>query len=314
MKAFVVNEPGAPESLQLTEIEKPTIKEDEVLVKVKAISINPVDTKTREGKALYSTLQETAPVIPGWDISGEVAEVGEKVTYFKPGDEVFGMVNFPGHGRAYAEFVAAPEAHLAHKPANVPHHEAAAATLAALTAWQVLVNEADIQPGQRVLVHAAAGGVGHFATQIAKYFKAFVIGTASKENHDFIMNMGADEQIDYNEYKVEDVVMDADIVVDSLGEENSLRSLKCLKDGGKLISILGGAKEAVQQEARKRNIEAKNYLVHSSGEDMSKIADLLSQGKLTAHVSHVFDFEDMAKAHAQVETRKTRGKVVVHVS
>jgi len=314
MKAFVVNEPGAPESLQLTELDKPTIKADEVLVKVRAISINPVDTKTREGKALFNTLKETAPVIIGWDISGEVVETGEKVTYFKPGDEVFGMVNFPGHGRAYAEYVAAPEAHLTHKPANIPHHEAAAATLAALTAWQVLVHEADIQPGQKVLVHAAAGGVGHFATQIARHFKASVVGTASKENHDFIVNMGADEQVDYNEYKVEDVVTDVDIVLDSLGEENSLRSLKCLKDGGKLISILGGAKEAVQEEAKKRNIEAKDYLVHSSGEDMAKIADLLEQGRLTAHVSHVYDFEDIAKAHAQVETHKTRGKVVVHVS
>src|SRR5690606_16119705 len=133
--------------------------------------------------------------------------------------------------------------------------------------------------------------VGHFATQIAKYFKASVIGTASKENHDFIRNMGADEQVDYNDYKVEDVVSDADIVLDSLGEESSMRSLKCLKPGGKLVSILGGAKEAVQQEAQKRNIEAKNYLVQSSGEDMVKIADLLSQGKLTAHVSHVYDFE-----------------------
>ncbi|NDK56616.1 NADP-dependent oxidoreductase [Pontibacter fetidus] len=314
MKAYVVNEPGGPEKLELTELAKPTIKANEVLVKVKAVSINPVDTKTREGKAFYNTLKETAPVIPGWDISGEVVEVGNEVTYFKPGDEVFGMVNFPGHGRAYAEYVAAPEAHLTHKPANVPHHEAAAATLAALTAWQVLVNEAAIQPGQRVLVHAAAGGVGHFAVQIAHYFKAIVIGTASKENHDFIRNMGADEQVDYNEYNVEDVVTDVDLVFDSLGEENSRRSLKCLKNGGKLISILGGAKEAVQEEAKKQNIEAKNYLVHSSGEDMAKIADLMSQGKLTAHVSHVYDFEEMAKAHAQVETHKTRGKVVVHVS
>ncbi|MEJ8757140.1 NADP-dependent oxidoreductase [Pontibacter sp. H259] len=314
MKAFVVNEPGAPETLQFTDLEKPTPQDNEVLVKVRAVSINPVDTKTREGKALYNTLKETAPVIPGWDISGEVVEVGNAVQAFKVGDEVFGMVNFPGHGRAYAEYVAAPETHLARKPRNVPHHEAAAATLAALTAWQVLVNEANIQPGQRVLVHAAAGGVGHFAVQLAKYFKSFVIGTASKQNHDFIRNMGADETIDYNEEKVEDVVQDVDVVLDSLGEENTRRSLLCLKDGGKIISILGGAKEAVQAEAEKRNIEAKNYLVHSSGQDQAKIADLLSQGKITAHVSHVYDFEDMAKAHEQVETHKTRGKVVVHVS
>ncbi len=310
---MVLREPGAPDNLRLEEVEKPSPQKGEVLVKVRAISINPVDTKTREGKAFYNQLNETPPVIIGWDISGEVVEVGEDAKFFKPGDEVFGMVNFPGNGRAYAEYVAAPEAHLAHKPANVPHHEAAAATLAALTAWQVLVHEAGIQPGQRVLVHAAAGGVGHFAVQLAKYFKATVVGTASAENHDFLRNMGADETIDYNEYKVGDVVRDADIVLDSLGEENTRRSLQTLKDGGKIISILGGAKEAVQQLAKERNIEAKNYLVHSSGEDQTKLAELMAQGLLTAHVSHVYDFEDMAKAHQQVETRKTRGKVVVTV-
>ncbi len=314
MKAYVLHEPGTPDKLRLEEVDQPVPQKGEVLVKVRAISINPVDTKTREGKSLYNTLKETPPVILGWDISGEVVEVGEDVQFFKPGDEVFGMVNFPGHGRAYAEYVAAPEAHLAHKPANIPHHEAAAATLAALTAWQVLVHEANLQPGQRVLIHAAAGGVGHFAVQIAKYFKATVIGTASAENHDFLRNMGADEQIDYNDFRVEDVVMDMDLVFDSLGEENTRRSLKTLKDGGKIISILGGAKEEVQALAKKRNIEAKNYLVHSSGEDQAQIADLLGQGKLLAHVSHVYDFEDMAKAHEQVETRKTRGKIVVNVS
>lgn len=313
MKAYILNEPGAPENLQLQETDKPMPQKGEVLVKVRAISINPVDTKTREGKSLYNTLKESAPVIVGWDISGEVVAVGDEVTYFKEGDEVFGMVNFPGSGKAYAEYVAAPEKHLAHKPANISHHEAAAATLAALTAWQVLVHEAGIKAGQRVLIHAAAGGVGHFAVQIARYFQATVIGTASAGNHEFLRTMGADEQIDYHKYKVEDVVMDADIVLDSLGEENTRRSLATLRDGGKIISILGGTTEAVQAAAKERNIEAKNYLVHSSGEDQTKLAELLEAGIIRAHVSHVFNFEDMAEAHKQVETRKTIGKVVVTV-
>ncbi|WP_276496441.1 NADP-dependent oxidoreductase [Pontibacter litorisediminis] len=312
MKAIVLTKPGGIEHLQLQEIDKPTPQKNEVLVRVHAISVNPVDAKTREGKSLYDKLKEEPPIILGWDISGVVEAIGEDVTYFKEGDEVFGMVNFPGHGKAYAEYVAAPETHLAHKPANIPHHEAAAATLAALTAWQVLVHEAGIKAGQRVLIHAAAGGVGHFATQIAKYFKATVIGTASPENHDFIRNMGADEQIDYHQYNVEDIAMDVDIVLDSLGEENTRRSLATLKEGGKIISILGGAKEAVQEEAKKRNIEAKNYLVHSSGEDQEQIAQLMQQGHLRPHVSHMFEFEDMGKAHEQVETRKTKGKVVVN--
>lgn len=313
MKAIVLNNPGGVENLQLQEVEKPRPFKNEVLVKVHAVSVNPVDTKTREGKSLYDKLKEDSPVIIGWDISGVVEAVGDDVTYFKEGDAVFGMVNFPGHGKAYAEYVAAPETHLAHKPANIPHHEAAAATLAALTAWQVLVHEAGIKAGQRVLIHAAAGGVGHFAVQIAKYFQATVIGTASAENHDFIRNMGADEQIDYHKYNVEDVVMDADIVLDSLGEENTRRSLATLKEGGKIISILGGAKETVQADAKKRNIEAKNYLVHSSGEDQEQLAELMRQGHLRPHVSHVYELKDMAEAHKQVETRKTNGKVVVNV-
>lgn len=311
MKAFVLQEPGAAEKLQLQVTDRPKPQKKEVLVKVKAISINPVDTKTREGKSFYDKLKQDPPVILGWDVSGEVVGIGEGVEYFKLGDEVFGMVNFPGHGKAYAEYVIAPEDHLAHKPEKVSHKEAAAATLAALTAWQVLVHQADIQPGQRVLIHAAAGGVGHFAVQIAKYFKAYVIGTASSQNHAFLKKLGADEQIDYREQQVEEVVQDVDIVLDSLGEENSLRSLKTLKKGGKLISILGGAKESVQAKAAERDIEAKNYLVHSSGEDQTKLADLMRQGILKSHVSHTFAFEEMAKAHKQVETRKTNGKVVV---
>ncbi len=311
MKAYVLNEPGAPENLHLQDIEKPKPEKNQVLVKVKAISINPVDTKTRDGKAFYGAIKDEPPVIVGWDISGEVVATGDDVEYFKEGDEVFGMVNFPGHGRAYAEYVLSPESHLAHKPSGVSHEEAAAATLAALTAWQVLVQQANIQPGQRVLIHAAAGGVGHYAIQITKYFKAYVIGTASAAKHAFIKGLGADEQIDYRETKVEEEVKDIDIVLDSLGEENSLRSLKTLKDGGTLVSILGGAKESVQEKAKERNIEAKNYLVQSSGEDQTKLADLMREGALQSHVSHVFPFAEMAKAHRQVETRKTKGKVVV---
>ncbi|CAN5868304.1 NADP-dependent oxidoreductase [soil metagenome] len=313
MKAMVLNAPGGVENFELKEIEDPTIKPNEVLVKVRAISINPVDTKTRDGKAYYPQMKEDAHVLVGWDISGEVVAAGHEVSLFKEGDEVFGMVNFPGKGRAYAEYVAAPETHLALKPTTISHQEAAAATLAALTAWQVLVHEAGIQPGQRVLIHAAAGGVGHFAVQIAKHFKAYVIGTASAQNADFLQELGADEHIDYQTEEFTEKARDVDLVLDSLGVENSLRSLKTLKDWGKLVSILGGAKEEVQEAASARNIEAKNYLVHSSGEDLAQLADLLRFGHLKSHIYRTYAFEDMAAAHTQVESRKTRGKVVVEV-
>jgi NADPH:quinone reductase-like Zn-dependent oxidoreductase len=312
MKAIVLKAPGGVENFEVKEIAQPTPRPNEVLVKVKAISINPVDVKTRDGKSLYNQLKDDEHVLIGWDISGEVMTIGEEVSYFKKGDEVFGMVNFPGKGRAYAEYVVAPENHLALKPVNVSHQEAAAATLAALTAWQVLVHQAHIKPGQRVLIHAAAGGVGHYAVQIAKHFKAYVIGTASAENAGFLKELGVDEHIDYKKEKVEQKVKDVDIVLDSLGE-NSLKSLATLKSGGKLVSILGGARDDVQEAAKERHIEAKNYLVHSSGKDQAEIAKLLSEGQLKSYLYQTFSFEDMAKAHSQVETRKTRGKVVVEV-
>lgn len=221
MKAIVLKEAGGPDQLTLTELPAPGIKKDEVLVEVKAISINPVDGKTRKGKSLYKELKETGePIILGWDISGIVKETGAAVTAFKPGDEVFGMVNFPGHGRAYAELVAAPATHLALKPGNISHEAAAAATLAALTAWQALVTNAKVKKGQRVLIQAAAGGVGHYAVQIAKYLGAYVIATSSAEKRDFILSLGADEHIDYHTNPITGSVKDMDFVLDPIGGDN----------------------------------------------------------------------------------------------
>ncbi len=204
MKAIILKEAGGPENLEITEVPIPTANKGEVLVKVKAISINPVDIKTRKGLALYGKLQEDKPIILGWDIAGEVVEVGEGVTTLEIGDEVFGMINFPGHGKAYAEYVTAPAEQLAEKPEFISTQEAVAGTLAALTAWQVLIDEAKLQPGERVLIHAAAGGVGHFAVQIAKYLGAYVIGTASDPNYDFVKELGADEFVDYKQVRFED--------------------------------------------------------------------------------------------------------------
>ncbi|MFO7448237.1 MAG: NADP-dependent oxidoreductase, partial [Ignavibacteriaceae bacterium] len=163
MKAVILDSPGDVSHLKLTEIPVPEINNDEVLVQVKAISINPVDAKTRSGKGLYGSLKDQNPLIPGWDISGVVIKTGKNVKDFTNGNEVFGMVNFPGHGKAYAEYVAAPAEHLALKPPSVSHNEAAAASLAAITAWQAFTVHTKINKGNRVLIHAASGGVGHFA-------------------------------------------------------------------------------------------------------------------------------------------------------
>ncbi|KAA5549110.1 NADP-dependent oxidoreductase [Adhaeribacter rhizoryzae] len=313
MKAIILNEPGEPDNLQLQEIEKPTLKPNEVLIKAKALSINPVDIKTRKGKAQYGQLRTEPPVILGWDISGEVVEVGNEVKKFKVGDAVFGMVNFPGHGKAYAEYVAAPEIHLALKPESISHQEAAAATLAALTAWQVLVQQAKIKPGQRVFIQAAAGGVGHFAVQIAKHIGAYVIGVASGNNADFLKELGVNQHIDYTQEQFEEALPVVDFVLDSLGGDMVSRYFKILKNEAQLISIVGGVNEEMKKRADALHIKAANYLVHSSGDDMQKLAELLATGVLKAHVSQEFSFENIADAHRQIETGKTRGKVVINL-
>ena len=313
MKAYVLKSPGDVENLVLSNIEKPTITENEVLVQVKAISINPVDVKTRQGKGMYGRLKEVNSLILGWDISGIVVETGSAVTEFLIGDEVFGMVNFPGHGQAYAEYIAAPASHLATKPADISHEEAAAATLAALTAFQALTTHAKVKAGDKVLIHSAAGGVGHFAVQMAKHIGAYVIGTSSVENKDFVLSLGADQHIDYKAQKFEDVVKDADFVLDTIGGDNMDRSIETIKEGGILITIPSGMAESITEKAKAKGINGFFFLVSSNGEDMRSVAELLSTGIVKAHVSQTFPFEEMGKAHLQVETGKTKGKVVVTV-
>lgn len=309
MKAFILNSPGDVSQLQLKEIDKPTIQTGEVLVQVKAISINPVDVKSRAGKGVYGRLKEIDPLILGWDISGIVT--ASKSIQFKPGDHVFGMVNFPGHGKAYAEYVAAPAAHLAIKPANVSHEQAAASTLAALTAYQAIIKHANVQAGQKVLVHAAAGGVGHFAIQIANQLGAAVTGTSSSRNKEFILSHGAATHIDYTSYDWSNHPGEFDFVLDTVGGDTIDKSILVTKKGGTLISIPTGLNEAVTEKAEAKGIKGYFILVQSNGSDMQEIASLLEKGLLKAHVSASYPFEQMAAAHLQVETGRTVGKVVV---
>ncbi|NLR68927.1 NADP-dependent oxidoreductase [Chitinophaga varians] len=308
MKAIIVKEAGGIDKLIHTTLPVPEIKEGEVLVAVKAISINPVDVKTRAGKGQFSKLVAEGPIILGWDISGIVT--ASRSSLFKEGDEVFGMVNFPGHGKAYAEYVAAPADQLAHKPAGISHEEAAAATLAALTALQAL-NSTQINPSDKVLIHAAAGGVGHYAVQLAKEAGAYVIGTASAANRDFVLGLGADEHFDYKSGAFEDHYHDLDLVLDAMGGEYIDRSLKVLRPQGTIISLPSGLRETVEEKATAQGKKGYFITVASSGKDMRRLADLLECGRLKSHVSAVFNFEDMAKAHQQIESNSTRGKVVV---
>ncbi|MBT8334615.1 MAG: NADP-dependent oxidoreductase, partial [Deltaproteobacteria bacterium] len=269
MKAYVLNEAGGVENLVLGDIEQPCPKADEVLVEVKAISINPVDVKVRPVEEVLNMIVGAGrPVILGWDIAGKVTASGKDVTQFEPGDCVFGMVNFPGHGKGYAEYVAAPETHLAKIPAKSSFEEAAATTLAALTALQVL--QPRIKQGDRVLIHAGSGGVGHFAIQIAKHLGAHVVTTSSAKNRDFVVSLGADEHIDYREQKFEEVVSDIDFVLDGMGGEVLVNSLKVLKDGGQMVSLpTMEFPEEVKAYAEEHNIDVAFVLVQSNGTDMN---------------------------------------------
>jgi NADPH:quinone reductase-like Zn-dependent oxidoreductase len=311
MKAIVLKDFGGVDQLEIKDIPEPTIRDNEVLIKAHAIGLNPVDVKTRTGKGQAAKLRKENPMILGFDVSGVITATGSSVTAFKKGDEVFGMINIPGIGKTYAEYVAAPQEHLALKPANTSHEEAAAASLAAMTAWQALVYHAKIKPGQKILIQAASGGVGHYAVQMAKHFGAYVIGTSSAENKDFVISIGANEHIDYRSVKFEEVAPMVDVVLETIGGDNIDRSLKVLKEGGTIVSLPSGVSESVSEKAAAQNKTGIFFLVHSNGNDMQQIASLLEQGKLHSHVSQVFSFEEIGKAHEILASGKAKGKLVL---
>ncbi|PTS94288.1 oxidoreductase [Flavobacterium sp. HMWF030] len=312
MKAIILAEIGSTSNLVIREISTPQIDDEEVLVQVKSISINPVDVKTRMGGGVYNygNVSRQMDLILGWDISGIVTATNSR--HFAIGDEVFGMVNFPGVGSAYAEYVAAPAEHLALKPANISHEEAAAATLAPLTALQVF-KEAGVKACDRILIHAASGGVGHYAIQLAKEMGAYVIGTSSASNREFVLSLGADEHFDYHGGNLSEAVHDIDFVFDSLGQDNIINSLAVIKNGGKVISIVSQFIDDLKAKLAAKNVIGKFLLVQSSGEDMKYLAALLENGKLKSHVSKSFAFDQMADAHDQIETGRTVGKIVVNI-
>ena len=313
MKAYTLSSPDGPDGLKLSDLDVPRPGPGEVLIAVRAISINPVDFKTGRGKALYGSLQDNQPIVLGWDVAGTVKEVGEGVDRFVAGQRVFGMVNFPGHGKAYAQYVTAPADHLAEIPEGIDFDAAAAATLAALTAWQNLYELADIQSGQRVLIHAAGGGVGHFAVQLAKERGAHVIGTASASKQDFLRELGVDEAVDYEKNKFEDVLEPVDVVLESLSPDHLLRSIQLVKPGGKLLSIAAGLSDQLQERAEFKSVELHHHLVQSNGQQMRAIAERLADGRLVPHVSKTFAFANLPAALREVEGGSTRGKVVVLV-
>lgn len=309
MRAISQDVLGGPEVLKEVELERPTPRPNEVLVRVRAAGVNPTDWKHRANGGFLGE----PPFVLGWDVSGVVEAVGIGVARFRPGDEVFGMLSYPfGHG-SHAEYVTAPARAFAPKPASIDHTQAGALPLVSLTAWQALVEYADVRPGQRVLVHAAAGGVGHVAVQIAKARGAYVIGTASAGKHEFLRGLGADELIDYRETDFAEAVKDVDVVLDTLGGETSVRSLKVLRPGGVVVSILPVGSAEFHEEAERLGVRAVRMLVDADRADLRAITDLVEKGQLRVEIAGTFPLADAAEAHALGDTGRTTGKLVLTV-
>ena len=306
MKAIAIEQYGGPEVLTPMDVPAPQPTDGEVRVKVHAVSINPVDCQTREDNRLQYT---DFPVVLGWDIAGVVDAVGAGVSEFRVGDEVFGMIRFPHEGRAYAEYVTAPVSEIARKPQGLSHVEAAAMTLAALTAHQAF-DTMQLVAGQTVLIHAAAGGVGHFAVQLAKARGARVIATASAANRDFVTGLGADQVIDYRARPFEEQVANVDAVLVTVLGDTLPRSVAVLKRGGWLVSLTGAPSA---EQAEQAGVHAEQIAVHTSNVDLEYLTTLAESGQLKPHISQTFPLEQAAAAHRSQETGRTVGKIVLRV-
>jgi NADPH:quinone reductase-like Zn-dependent oxidoreductase len=311
MKAAIAREYGPPEVLALEEPPKPEPIPTEVQVRVHAAGVNPVDFKTRAGRGMAEVLGEP-PVCLGWDVSGVVTEVPGGVTRFRVGDEVFGMPRFPRQAGAYAEYVTAPARHFAAKPHAISQEEAGALPLAGLTAWQIVVDTIALEDGADVLIHGAAGGVGHLAVQIARARGANVIGTARAEQADWLRELGAEQTIDYRSERFEDLVGDLDAVIDFTGEYGE-RSLPTLRPGGMLVSVPSGVSQELLDLAQRSDRRATGFLVEPDPVGLAGLCHLIEAGHLQVKVDRVFDLGEVAEAHRQAEAGHGGGKIVLRV-
>ena len=307
MKAVVAHEYGAPEVLKFEEYTRPEPKEDEVLVRVIASGVNPADPLTLSGK--YAREFGThLPLIPGYDIAGIVEKTGAKVANLKSGDAVYG---YPTFGGGWAEYVTVKQWEVAAKPKTLSFAEAAAVPMGALTAWQALVDTAQLHPGQTILVHGGSGGVGSFAVQIAKARGARVIATASTANQDLLKQLGADVAIDYTKTRFEGVAKDLDAVLDPVGKETLARSYGVVKKGGIVMSLVARPDPV---ELERRGIRGAAISVHPDSEDLAEIARLIDAGKIKPVVTEVLPLSEAIAAQRQAETHHTRGKLVLRIA
>ncbi|MBV7252454.1 NADP-dependent oxidoreductase [Streptomyces albidoflavus] len=309
MRAIIQESYGGPEVLHETRVPRPEPGPGEILVAVRAAGVNPTDWKHRAQAGFVDRL----PLVLGWDVSGVVEAVGYGVTLFAPGEEVFGMLPYPHGSGSHAEYVVGPARAFTRKPTVIDHVQAGALPLVSLTAYQALIDTAGIGPGQRVLIHAAAGGVGHVAVQIAKAHGAYVIGTASAPKHDLLRELGADEVVDYRTTDVADAVDGVDMVLDPLGGETRARSVGLLRPGGTLVSLLSGGSAEEAAHVAERGVRTATMLVEADHAGMNAVADLVAAGALRPRVEATFPLAEAAAAHRLGETGRTTGKIVLEV-
>jgi NADPH:quinone reductase-like Zn-dependent oxidoreductase len=314
MRAVVMREHGGPEVLELGEVERPDLGSDEALIRTAAAGLSPVDTQVRSGDWVLEEMGEP-PMILGWDVAGTVEEVGDGVSGFAPGDRVFGMPRFPALARCDAEYVAALAKEIAQAPIALSDEEAGALPLAGLTAWQALVGVAGVGEGDRVLIQAAAGGVGHLAVQIAKARGAYVFGTARADKHAFLRELGVDDPVDYTAGPIAQAVSDADVVVDTVSEDDAglIESLATLRTGGLLVVIAGDLSDAVNDAAGQQGKRAMEMLVSPDQPGLEALSALAEEGQLRVTIEESFPLERAAEAHERLESGRVSGKVVLTV-
>ncbi len=308
MEAIRIHSFGGPEVLKAEEAPTPEPKADEVLIKIYASGVNPVDWKIREGmnKERFPT---HFPLIPGWDVSGVIEKTGGEVNNFKKGDEVYSRPDLTKNG-TYAEYVTVKASLVALKPKTIDHVHAAGVPLAGLTAWQGLFDFGKLKAGEKVLIHAASGGVGSFAVQFAKWKGAYVIGTTSEKNIDFVKSLGADEVIDYKKEKFEERLKNIDLVFDTLGGEIQKKSFHVLKEGGRLITTV---RPESTDESKSKHIRVEGFMANSIPEELTQIAGLIDRGKIKPIIGKVFPLEQAAEAQRLSKDGHARGKIVLEV-
>jgi len=307
MKAVRIRSFGGPEVLELADLERPVPQDDEVLIRVRAASVNPVDYKIRSG-SYPMVKQDQLPQVLGRDVAGEIAACGRAVRDLREGDTVYAMLD--GGPGGYAEYVTARADLVAPKPGQCDYREAAAVPLAGLTAWQGLFDHGHLQAGQRVLIHGGGGGVGHLAVQFAKATGATVATTVAPDDVEFVRHLGADQVIDYTRERFEDRVRDVDLVLDLIAGETQERSWAVLKDGGALISSLGRPSETL---ARQHHARAEHFLAHPDRAELIEIGRLIDEGRVHPHVSAVFELQEAREAQIQLERHHAQGKVVLQM-